>query len=106
MIYKVHQCLGITLISLENSTKTCNSCPTKKKKDCCKTQFKIIKTSTAQKADLLKIDVLKYIAVLPKTVFSESFSKILTSNSSSVQINAPPENGELALFIYHCNFRI
>lgn len=106
MVYKLHQCFESISIFAGNSEKTCNLCKTDKKKDCCKTQFKILKTSDAQKADLVKIDILKYIALLPKTEFSESFSKLLASDTFSVRINAPPESREVALFIRHGNFRI
>ncbi len=106
MVFKLHQCLESISIFTGNSDKTCDLCKSEKKKDCCKTHFKILKTSDAQKADLLQINFLKYIALLPKTEFSEPFSKILTSNFSSVRINAPPENREVALFIRHRNFRI
>lgn len=106
MVFKLHQCLESISIFTGNSDKTCDLCKSEKKKDCCKTHFKILKTSDAQKADLLQMNFLKHVALLPKTEFSEPFSKTLTSNCSSVQINAPPEKTKVALFIRDCNFRI
>lgn len=106
MVYKLHQCLEKISIYPGNSDENCPLCKTKKKGDCCKTEFKLVKTNDAQKVDLLQINFIKYVALLPKTESSESFSIILKSNASSVRINAPPETKELALFIRHCNFRI
>ena len=106
MVYRLHQCLENSSIFAGNSDQTCSFCKTKKKKDCCKTQFKIVKTSPAHKADLLKIDFIKYVAAVPKTDFLNPAIKIFSANDSSVRKNAPPNTWEVALFIRHCNFRI
>ena len=106
MVVKLHQCLENITFSVANSDQTCPLCKTKKKKDCCKTQFKVVKTSAAHKAEFLKIDLLKYTALLPKSVYPNPFFKNTSTVLSSVPINAPPGNREVALFISNCNFRI
>lgn len=106
MVYKLHQCLESFSIFAVNSDQTCKLCKTEKKNDCCKTQFKIVKTSPANKADFLKIDLLKHLALLPKSVYLNPVFKISSTNRSFVRINAPPEKRTLALFIRDCNFRI
>jgi hypothetical protein len=105
MVFKLHQCLESFSIFAGNSEQTCSICKTKKKKDCCKTQFKIVKTSPAYKADLLKIDLLKYAAV-PQSIHLNPVFKISSADDSCVRVNAPPDQREVAFFIRDCNFRI
>jgi hypothetical protein len=106
MVYKLHQCFENISISAANSDQTCGLCKTKKKNDCCKTQFKIVKTSPAHKANLLQLDPLKFVAVLPRVSYLNPVFKISSTDNSSVRINAPPDKPAVALFITNCNFRI
>ena len=106
MVYELHQCLESISIFAGNSDKTCSLCKAIKKKDCCKTQFKILIISPAHKADLLKIAFLKYVAVVPKAVYINPVYTTSSTDYSSARINAPPEREDLALFIRDCNFRI
>lgn len=106
MVYKLHQCFENISIYAGNSNENCPLCKTKKKGDCCKTTFKIVKTDPAHHADLLKIDFLKYRALLPETVYLNPLFQKSLAYDSSVLINAPPNFRGVALFISHCNFRI
>lgn len=106
MVLKLHQCLEATTISSASSEENCNSCSSTKKDDCCKTVFKVLKTSEAQKAHLLEIDFLKVQGIVPNAALSDNFSKSLSTNYTAVCITAPPEIQKIALFLKHCNFRI
>lgn len=106
MVYKLHQCLENISIYAGNSNENCPLCKTKKKGDCCKTTFKIVKTDAAHHADFLTINLLKYPALLFKTVYLNPLIQTSLAYDSSVLINAPPNYRGVALFIRDCNFRI
>lgn len=105
MVYNVHYCLDQILVST-STTKTCGFCSTKKEKDCCKHQVKVLKTDAAQKADTSFISGNAFVSILPKVYFSEFLTPFVEQNYFSVHINAPPDKERVPLFITHCNFRI
>ena len=106
MVYNVHYCLDQIFISSASSSKTCNHCGTKKEKDCCKSETKILKIDVAQNVDILFINHSPLVAVLPEISVIEFLEPVLQRNQFSVQVNAPPDLVELPLFISYCNFRI
>jgi len=84
----------------------CSKCGVKTKKDCCKTEIKLVKVDDSQKSDLLKIDFLKQIeAVQNHDYFFKDPSFSITKFTQN-QINAPPEIRTVSIYIYHCQFRI
>ena len=106
MVYNVHYCLNQIFVSSASSKKSCDLCSTDKKKDCCKTEIKILKTDVAPKADVSFINDAPAVAILPQEYFANFLTPVLERKNLSVQINAPPDKAELPLFISHCNFRI
>ena len=107
MVYNVHYCLDqIFVSSTSSSSRTCELCGTKKEKDCCKSEIKILKTDVAQKADISFINNAPLIAVVPEVIYAAFLMLAVERNQFSVQVNAPPDKSQLPLFISYCNFRI
>lgn len=105
MVYNVHYCLDQIFVST-SSDNTCNICGTKKESDCCKSEIKILKTDVAKKADVSFINDAPLVAILPEVFYTQFVLPAVERNQFSVQVNAPPDKGELPLFISYCNFRI
>ena len=106
MVYNVHYCLDQIFVSSASSSKTCVLCGTKKEKDCCKSEIKILKTDVEQKANISFINDAPLVAMIPEAFYAEFLIPVLERNQFSVQVNAPPDKAELPLFISYCNFRI
>jgi hypothetical protein len=105
-VFSVHYCMKELVSVTQKSDDTCSKCGTKEKRDCCKTELKLVKADDSQKSDLLKVDFLKQISEYQNHEFvflDKSFSAV---KFSQIQINAPPERTAVPLFIHHCNFRI
>ncbi|WP_159969832.1 HYC_CC_PP family protein [Halpernia humi] len=106
MVYNVHYCMDKVFTSFSNSTNTCGLCGKKKMKDCCKDQVKVLKTDTAQKADISFIADAPFAAIIPQVFYADFLLPVLERNQFSILVNAPPDRPELPLFISYCNFRI
>jgi hypothetical protein len=105
-VFSVHYCMKELASVSQKVDDICSKCGVKTKKDCCKTEIKIVKVDDSQKSDLLKIDFLKQFSeVLNQDFFfiDQSFS---ATKCTQIQINAPPENRSVPIYITHCNFRI
>lgn len=105
-VFSVHYCMKELASVSQKVDDVCSKCGVKTKKDCCKTEIKIVKVDDSQKSDLLKIDFLKqFPEVLNHDFFfiDQSFS---ATKFTQIQINAPPENRSVPIYITHCNFRI
>lgn len=111
MVYNVHYCLDQTFVSSASSassassTLTCAFCGTKKKKGCCKSEIKILKTDVPQKVDISFINDAPAVAIIPQ-ISDADFLILVERKQFSVPLNAPPDRTELPLFISYCNFRI
>ncbi|SIS95538.1 hypothetical protein SAMN05421789_11334 [Kaistella chaponensis] len=111
MVYNVHYCLDQTFVSSASSassassTITCAFCGTKKKKGCCKSEIKILKTDVPQKVDISFINDAPAVAIIPQ-ISDADFLILVERKQFSVPLNAPPDRTELPLFISYCNFRI
>ncbi len=111
MVYNVHYCLDQTFFSSASSassassTITCAFCGTKKKKGCCKSEIKILKTDVPQKVDISIINDAPAVAIIPQ-ISDADFLILVERKQFSVPLNAPPDRTELPLFISYCNFRI
>lgn len=108
MVYNVHYCLDQTFVSSASSTSstlTCALCGTKKKKGCCKSEIKILKTDVPQKVDISFINDAPAVAIIPQ-ISDADFLILVERKQFSVPLNAPPDRTELPLFISYCNFRI
>lgn len=106
MVYNVHYCLNQIYVSSASSGKTCDLCGTDKKKDCCKSETKVLKTDVAQKADISIIVDAPLVAIIPPISYANFFIAVLERNQFSIDSNAPPDRPKVPLFISHCNFRI
>jgi hypothetical protein len=84
----------------------CSKCGVKTKKDCCKTEIKIVKVDDSQKSDFLKIDFLKQFLEVQHHEFLFPDRSFSATKFTQIQINAPPENRLVPIYINHCNFRI
>ncbi|ANF52481.1 hypothetical protein A0O34_19015 [Chryseobacterium glaciei] len=105
-VVSVHYCM-MEMISVSQKTDDlCSKCGIKTKKDCCKTEIKVVKVDDSQKSDLLKIDFLKQISEIPTQQFFFVDRFFSARKFTQIQINAPPENRTVPIFINHCNFRI
>jgi hypothetical protein len=106
MAYNVHYCLDQIFISTSASDNTCNLCGTKGKKECCKSEIKILKTDVGQKANVSFLNKVPLVAVFPEVFYAVFAMPTAERNQFSVQGNAPPDKAELPLFISYCNFRL
>lgn len=105
-VFSMHYCMKELVSVTQKSDDTCSKCGTKEKRDCCKTEVKLVKVDDSQKSDFLKIDFLQIISEIKNHHFfltDRSFSAI---KFTQIQINAPPQNRSVPIFINHCNFRI
>lgn len=106
MVYNVHYCLNEIFVSTVSTSKTCDLCGTKKEKDCCKSEIKILKTDVAQKVDFSFTNQAPLVVILPEVFYSEFLIPAVERNYYFIQVNAPPDIAELPLFLSYCNFRI
>ncbi|MCW3162357.1 HYC_CC_PP family protein [Chryseobacterium oryctis] len=105
-VFSVHYCMKEIASVSQKVDDICSKCGVKEKKGCCKTEIKVIKVDDSQKSDWLKVDFLKQISTIQNHEFfflDKSFSSV---KFIQIQINAPPENRSVPIFINHCNFRI
>ncbi|MFP7654948.1 HYC_CC_PP family protein [Chryseobacterium proteolyticum] len=105
-VFRVHYCME-ELVSVSRKTDDiCSKCGVKSKKDCCKTEIKVLKVDDSQKSDFLKIKLLKAI---PRLQSDETFyadQSFSAEKFSQTTVNPPPERSSVPIFIEHCNFRI
>lgn len=105
-VFSVHYCMNELASISQKVDDVCSKCGVKTKKNCCKTEIKIVKVDDSQKSDFLKIDFLKQIHDVHKNDFSFVDHSFSATKFTQIQINAPPENRSVPIFISHCNFRI
>ncbi|WP_336733689.1 HYC_CC_PP family protein [Chryseobacterium sp. VD8] len=105
-VFSVHYCMNELASISQKVDDVCSKCGVKTKKDCCKTEIKIVKVDDSQKSDFLKIDFLKQIHDIRKNEFFFTDHSFSATKFTQIQINAPPENRSVPIFISHCNFRI
>ncbi|WP_294283940.1 hypothetical protein [uncultured Chryseobacterium sp.] len=105
-VFSVHYCMK-ELASVSRSLEdVCSKCGVKTKKDCCKTEIKLVKVYDSQKSDFLKIDFLKQIQKVSPQEFPVADRSFSNSKFTQTRINAPPEVRPVPIFITHCHFRI
>jgi len=105
-VFSVHSCMQEMTSISQKTDDICSKCGVKTKKDCCKTEIKVVKVDDSQKSDFLKIDFLKQISEIQHNEFFFVDKSFSATKFTQIQINAPPENWSVSLFINHCNFRI
>ncbi|WP_288245101.1 hypothetical protein [uncultured Chryseobacterium sp.] len=105
-VFSVHYCMNELASISQKVDDVCSKCGVKTKKDCCKTEIKVVKVDDSQKSDFLKIDFLKQIHDVHKNDFFFVDHSFSATKFTQIQINAPPEKRSVPIFISHCNFRI
>lgn len=105
-VFSMHYCMKELVSVTQKSDDTCSRCGTKEKRDCCKTEVKLVKVDDSQKSDFLKIDLLPPISEIPNPHFFFADRSFSATKFTQIQINAPPETRSVPIFITHCNFRI
>ncbi|MFY7846631.1 HYC_CC_PP family protein [Chryseobacterium gambrini] len=105
-VFSVHYCMNELASISQKMDDVCRKCGVKTKKDCCKTEIKVVKVDDSQKSDFLKIDFLKQIYHIHKNDFFFVDHSFSATKFTQIQINAPPEKRSVPIFISHCNFRI
>lgn len=105
-VFSVHYCMNELASISQKVDDVCSKCGVKTKKDCCKTEIKIVKVDDSQKSDFLKIDFLKQIHDIRENEFFFTDHSFSATKFTQIQINAPPEKRSVPIFISHCNFRI
>ncbi|MDQ0594142.1 hypothetical protein QFZ37_002511 [Chryseobacterium ginsenosidimutans] len=105
-VFSVHYCMQEFASVSQKAGDVCSKCGVKTKKDCCKTEIKVVKVDDSQKSDLIKIDFLKHIPEVLNHEFFFADKSFSATKFTQIQINAPPEVWSVPLFINHCNFRI
>ncbi|WBV53247.1 HYC_CC_PP family protein [Chryseobacterium gambrini] len=105
-VFSVHYCMNELASISQKVDDICSKCGVKTKKDCCKTEIKVVKIDDSQKSDFLKIDFLKQIHDVHKNAFFFVDHSFSATKFTQIQINAPPEKRSVPIFISHCNFRI
>lgn len=105
--FSVHYCMREFVSVSQKVDDICAKCGVKDKKGCCKTEIKVVKVDDSQKSDLLNIDFFGHISELPvKHLFVSVDHSFSATKFAQIQINAPPENRPVPIYINHCNFRI
>jgi len=105
-VFSVHYCMEELASVSQKTDDICSKCGVKTKKDCCKTEIKVVKVDDSQKSDLLKIDFIKQI---PETQHQEFFfvdKSFSATKFTQIKINGPPSVRPVPIFIDHCDFRI
>lgn len=105
-VLAVHYCMDELVSVSQHNDDACTKCGALNKKDCCKTEFKVLKTDPSPKVGLLELSFSPFMAetVRHYDEFRDiSFSAL---RFSGTEINAPPENKAVPIFIKYCNFRI
>lgn len=105
-VFSAHYCMNELVSFSQDSSKTCDICSVEKKNDCCKTEFKILKTDQSQKSNITKIASVQFFFEPETNHFSFPIPSFHQEKWSSTPINAPPEKGLVPIFIQHCDFRI
>lgn len=91
-VFSVHYCMNELASISQKVDDVCSKCGVKTKKDCCKTEIKIVKVDDSQKSDFLKIDFLKQIYDIRKNDFFFVDHSFSATKFTQIQINAPPQN--------------
>lgn len=105
--FSVHFCMEEFVSVSQKTTDICGKCGVKEKKECCKTEIKVVKVDDSQKSDLLMIDFLSQIApVLQQQPFFFTDKSFSATKFTQIRINGPPEYRPVPIYINHCNFRI
>ncbi|WP_146939532.1 HYC_CC_PP family protein [Chryseobacterium hagamense] len=105
-VFSIHYCMNEVASLSRNIEEGCSKCGVKTKKDCCKTELKVVKVDDSQKSDFLKIDFLKQIPEVSRQDFFLTNRSFSSSEFTRIRINAPPELRPVPIFITHCHFRI
>lgn len=105
-VFSVHYCMKELVSVSQKVDDICSKCGVKTKKDCCKTEIKIVKVDDSQKSDLLKIDFLQQISGIQNQEFFFIDKSFSATKFTQIQINGPTETRSVPIFINHCNFRI
>ena len=105
-VFSAHYCMDELVSFSQDPGRSCTVCGAEKKDDCCKTEFKILKTDQSQKSEITQLTTIFLFFEPKKVVFSFPFPSFFPEKWASTPINAPPEIGLTPIFIQHCNFRI
>ena len=105
-VFSMHYCMKELVSVTQKSDDTCGKCGKQEKRDCCKTEIKLVKVDDSQKSDFLKINFLQTISAVQHHKFLFTDRSFAVTKFTQIQINAPPENRPVPIFIHHCNFRI
>lgn len=104
--FSVHYCMQEVASVSQKVDDLCSKCGVKTKKDCCKTEIKVVKVDNSQKTDLLTIDFLPQLPEVSDHHFFFADRSFSATKSTQIQINAPPEYRPVPIYLNHCNFRI
>ena len=105
-VFSIHYCMEELVSVSRKIDDMCGKCGVKTKKDCCKTEIKIVKVDDSKTSSLLTIDFITYIPEPQKHRFFLLEKTFWRSKFTAVQNNAPPDQRSVPIFIQHCNFRI
>lgn len=105
-VFSVHYCMEELASVSQKVDEICSKCGVKTKKDCCKTEIKIVKIDDSQKSDLFKFDLVKQFPEIKQPEFFLTDKSFSATKFTQIQINAPPEHRSVAIFVHYCNFRI
>lgn len=104
--FSVHYCMKELASVSQKVDDLCSKCGVKTKKNCCKTEIKVVKVDDSQKSDLLKIDLVQQIPELINHHFLLADQSFSATKYTQIQINAPPDSRPVPIYLNHCNFRI
>ncbi|WP_228384354.1 HYC_CC_PP family protein [Chryseobacterium soli] len=104
--FSIHYCMKEVASVSQKVDDLCSKCGVKTKKDCCKTEIKVVKVDNSQKTDLLTIDFLPQLPEVPNHHFFFADRSFSAKKSTQIQINAPLEYRPVPIYLNHCNFRI
>ncbi len=106
----MHYCMGklADWDLSQKASRVCGTCGMEKsgKNDCCKDEYKFVKSSNDQKAAESAFELMQLASIaLPATVF-QTLTVDLTSVSEAYPISHAPPNTRPAAYIRNCVFRI
>lgn len=105
-VFSIHYCMEELVSVSRKIDDMCGKCGVKTKKDCCKTEIKIVKVDDSKTSSLLTIGFVTCIPEPQKRQFFLLDKIFWRSKLTTVQNNGPPDQSSVPIFIQHCNFRI
>lgn len=109
-----HYCMGnlIGTSLVEDSLKDCENCGMErsntKDNGCCKEEYKQLKVDKSEQVNNLSLKLLQNVAIIlpPATYEIPAFLQLSTSAADYPNVNSPPKDTTVPVYLRNCVFRI